>query len=178
MSRSKSFLFDNRFNMIQTMPSFLTFLLASAFAPSAAFLSTGNALLASRKISSSLYAFKSQTPLPAPLAMPSGLPPGPFLGLEGVTDFSYLEAILKAKVYEVCIESPLTPMSRLSERLGNSVLVKREDMQPVFSFKLRGAYNLISNLPKVWTTTPRAFIFELFKKKFIVHSIYFPQFLG
>jgi threonine dehydratase len=59
--------------------------------------------------------------------------------------------VLKARVYEVCIESPLTPMSRLSERIGNSLLVKREDMQPVFSFKLRGAYNLISNLPKVLT---------------------------
>ena len=58
----------------------------------------------------------------------------------------YLERILKARVYDVAIESPLEPATRLSRRLGNQVLFKREDLQPVFSFKLRGAYNRISHL--------------------------------
>jgi threonine dehydratase len=59
---------------------------------------------------------------------------------------SYLERILKARVYDVAIESPLEPARRLSRRLGNRVLFKREDLQPVFSFKLRGAYNKIAHL--------------------------------
>ena len=48
----------------------------------------------------------------------------------------YLEQILTAKVYDVCHETALQEMSRLSERVGSSILVKREDTQPVFSFKL------------------------------------------
>jgi threonine dehydratase len=59
---------------------------------------------------------------------------------------AYVERILKARVYDVAIESPLDPMPRLSARLGSEVLLKREDKQPVFSFKLRGAYNKIANL--------------------------------
>jgi threonine dehydratase len=58
----------------------------------------------------------------------------------------YIEKILKARVYDVAIESPLEPAARLSRRLGNEVLLKREDLQPVFSFKLRGAYNRIAHL--------------------------------
>ncbi|MBS0396908.1 MAG: threonine ammonia-lyase, biosynthetic, partial [Proteobacteria bacterium] len=58
----------------------------------------------------------------------------------------YLERILKARVYDVAIESPLEPAARLSRRLGNRVLFKREDLQPVFSFKLRGACNRIAHL--------------------------------
>ncbi|MGA7540387.1 MAG: threonine ammonia-lyase, biosynthetic [Steroidobacteraceae bacterium] len=58
----------------------------------------------------------------------------------------YIERILKARVYEVAIESPLEEAPRLSRRLGNHVLLKREDLQPVFSFKLRGAYNRIAHL--------------------------------
>ncbi len=58
----------------------------------------------------------------------------------------YVERILKARVYDVAKESPLDPMLRLSARTGNEVLLKREDLQPVFSFKLRGAYNKIANL--------------------------------
>ncbi|MFO1457013.1 MAG: threonine ammonia-lyase, biosynthetic [Steroidobacteraceae bacterium] len=58
----------------------------------------------------------------------------------------YIERILRARVYDVAIESPLDAAPRLSRRLGNSVLLKREDLQPVFSFKLRGAYNKISSL--------------------------------
>jgi threonine dehydratase len=58
----------------------------------------------------------------------------------------YIERILKARVYDVAIESPLEAAPRLSRRLGNEVLLKREDLQPVFSFKLRGAYNRIAHL--------------------------------
>jgi threonine dehydratase len=58
----------------------------------------------------------------------------------------YIERILKARVYDVAIESPLDRARLLSRRLGNEVLLKREDLQPVFSFKLRGAYNKISQL--------------------------------
>jgi threonine dehydratase len=58
----------------------------------------------------------------------------------------YLQRILKARVYDVAIESPLEPAPRLSQRLGNRILFKREDLQPVFSFKLRGAYNKIVHL--------------------------------
>ena len=58
----------------------------------------------------------------------------------------YIERILKARVYDVAIESPLEVAPRLSRRLGNQVLLKREDLQPVFSFKLRGAYNRIAHL--------------------------------
>ncbi|GIK87398.1 MAG: L-threonine dehydratase [Betaproteobacteria bacterium] len=58
----------------------------------------------------------------------------------------YLQKILTARVYDVAIESPLEPAPTLSERLGNRVLLKREDQQPVFSFKLRGAYNKMVNL--------------------------------
>jgi threonine dehydratase len=60
----------------------------------------------------------------------------------------YLERILKARVYDVAIETPLEPAPKLSLRLGVEVLFKREDLQPVFSFKLRGAYNKIASLPK------------------------------
>jgi threonine dehydratase len=59
---------------------------------------------------------------------------------------AYVERILKARVYDVAIESPLDPLPRLSARTGCEVLLKREDLQPVFSFKLRGAYNKIANL--------------------------------
>ena len=58
----------------------------------------------------------------------------------------YLRKILTARVYDVAIESPLEIAPNLSERLGNKVLLKREDQQPVFSFKLRGAYNKMAHL--------------------------------
>ena len=59
---------------------------------------------------------------------------------------SYIERILRARVYDVARETPLTPALGLSRRLGNTVLLKREDLQPVFSFKLRGAYNRLAQL--------------------------------
>jgi threonine dehydratase len=60
----------------------------------------------------------------------------------------YLERILLARVYDVAIESPLEEAANLSRRLGNTLLLKREDMQPVFSFKLRGAYNKMAGLTR------------------------------
>src|SRR5512132_1306478 len=59
---------------------------------------------------------------------------------------SYIERILKARVYDVAIESPLELAPRLSRRFGNSIFFKRGDLPPVFSFKLRGAYNKIAHL--------------------------------
>jgi len=58
----------------------------------------------------------------------------------------YLERILNARVYDVAIETPLEPAPNLSRRTHNRILLKREDMQPVFSFKLRGAYNKMVHL--------------------------------
>ncbi len=58
----------------------------------------------------------------------------------------YLRKILTSRVYDVAIESPLEPAPGLSRRTGNQVLLKREDMQSVFSFKLRGAYNKMAHL--------------------------------
>jgi threonine dehydratase len=63
-----------------------------------------------------------------------------------------LRLILTSRVYDVASETPLEPAARLSARLHNEVLFKREDLQPVFSFKLRGAYNRIAHL----TETERA----------------------
>ena len=58
----------------------------------------------------------------------------------------YLERILAARVYDVAAQSPLELAPGLSRRLGNRLLLKREDLQPVFSFKLRGAYNKMAGL--------------------------------
>jgi threonine dehydratase len=60
----------------------------------------------------------------------------------------YLERIRQARVYDVAIRTPLEAAPRLSERLGNQILFKREDLQPVFSFKIRGAYNKLAHLSK------------------------------
>lgn len=64
-----------------------------------------------------------------------------------LTPSDYLTKILTARVYDVAVESALEPAKSLSRRLHNKVLFKREDQQPVFSFKLRGAYNKMANLP-------------------------------
>ncbi|WP_448556340.1 threonine ammonia-lyase, biosynthetic [Thalassotalea montiporae] len=60
----------------------------------------------------------------------------------------YLRRILLAPVYDVAKETDLTPLTKLSARLGNQIFLKREDQQPVHSFKLRGAYNKLANLPE------------------------------
>ena len=62
---------------------------------------------------------------------------------------NYIERILKAKVYDVAIETPLDAAPRLSRRLDNRIFFKREDLQPVFSFKIRGAYNKIAHLSPI-----------------------------
>lgn len=60
----------------------------------------------------------------------------------------YLKRILNARVYDVAVQTPLEHAPALSQRLGNTVMLKREDMQPVFSFKLRGAYNKMAQLTR------------------------------
>lgn len=61
---------------------------------------------------------------------------------------SYLTRILTASVYDVAVETPLDFAAGLSERSGNRIWLKREDLQPVFSFKIRGAYNKMAKLPE------------------------------
>jgi Pyridoxal-phosphate dependent enzyme len=58
----------------------------------------------------------------------------------------YLRAILTARVYDVAVETPLERAAQLSARCGSSIYFKREDLQPVFSFKLRGAFNKMASL--------------------------------
>ena len=57
-----------------------------------------------------------------------------------------LRRILTARVYDVAIQTPLDPLPGLTRRLGRAVLQKREDLQPIFSFKIRGAYNKVAGL--------------------------------
>ncbi|TPE54148.1 threonine ammonia-lyase, biosynthetic [Maribrevibacterium harenarium] len=59
-----------------------------------------------------------------------------------------IKKILQARVYDVAVETPISPATQLSKRLGNEILLKREDLQPVFSFKIRGAYNKICQLSR------------------------------
>ena len=63
-----------------------------------------------------------------------------------LTPDDYLKKILTARVYDVALESALEPAKQLGKRLHNTVLLKREDQQPVRSFKLRGAYNKMAQL--------------------------------
>ena len=63
-----------------------------------------------------------------------------------LTTADYLKLTLTARVYDVAVESALDPARNLSQRLHNKILLKREDQQPVFSFKLRGAYNKMAHL--------------------------------
>ena len=58
----------------------------------------------------------------------------------------YVKKILTSRVYDVAVETPLQSAGQLSKRLGNQILLKREDLQPVFSFKIRGAYNKLAQL--------------------------------
>ena len=66
--------------------------------------------------------------------------------LKQMKNANYLDLIRDAQVYDVALETPLELAGKLSARLDNHILMKREDLQPVFSFKLRGAYNKIANL--------------------------------
>jgi threonine dehydratase len=58
----------------------------------------------------------------------------------------YLRLILNAKVYDLIRETPLVKAVNLSNRFGNEIWLKREDLQEVFSFKIRGAYNFMANI--------------------------------
>jgi threonine dehydratase len=92
------------------------------------------------------------SPVSAPRASLSGLTRPPRLTADPVAPLAarstpdYLKKILTARVYDVAIESPLDAARSLSRRTGNTVWLKREDKQPVFSFKLRGAYNKMAHL--------------------------------
>ncbi|XVF55602.1 hypothetical protein PTKIN_Ptkin06aG0049200 [Pterospermum kingtungense] len=108
--------------------------------------------------SSSSFAAVSSAP-PTKVSANSLVYPSGYLGAaperpmdEGNDDvinaMEYLTNILSSKVYDVAIESPLQLATKLSERLGNQIWLKREDLQPVFSFKLRGAYNMMAKLPR------------------------------
>ncbi|MBR4741628.1 MAG: pyridoxal-phosphate dependent enzyme, partial [Desulfovibrio sp.] len=59
---------------------------------------------------------------------------------------AYLQRVLLSRVYDVAVETPLEKAISLSRRIGNTVYLKREDLQPVFSFKIRGAYNKMAKL--------------------------------
>lgn len=59
---------------------------------------------------------------------------------------NFIEKVLTARVYDVAIESSLDKLKPLSKRLNNNILLKREDLQPVYSFKLRGAFNKLFKL--------------------------------
>ncbi|KIV94446.1 threonine ammonia-lyase, biosynthetic [Exophiala mesophila] len=87
--------------------------------------------------------------MPTPPSERSDLPsydvPPDFLLPSGYPD--YLRLILTSRVYDVVQESPLSHAINLSNRLESKVLLKREDLLPVFSFKLRGAYNKMAHLP-------------------------------
>src|ERR687895_241205 len=63
-----------------------------------------------------------------------------------ITHDAMLRLILNSRVYDVAHETPLEPAPRLSRRLRNQILLKREDLQPVFSYKLRGAYNRVAHM--------------------------------
>jgi len=58
----------------------------------------------------------------------------------------YVKKILTSRAYDVAVETPLQTANQLSERLGNQILLKREDLQPVYSLKIRGAYNKLAHL--------------------------------
>ncbi|KAF2729509.1 threonine dehydratase-like protein [Polyplosphaeria fusca] len=90
------------------------------------------------------YTANPSPPSESPKTKTDGVVPEAFLLPNGYPD--YLRLILTSRVYEVVQETPLTPATNLSNRLECNVLIKREDMQPVFSFKLRGAYNKMAHL--------------------------------
>ncbi|KAF8072663.1 TD1 [Scenedesmus sp. PABB004] len=83
---------------------------------------------------------------PAPRRAPQG-PQGCAATPWRLSVDGYLREILTARVYDVAVQSPLERAEKLSEALGNNLLLKREDLQPVFSFKLRGAFNKMAKLP-------------------------------
>ncbi|APA07328.1 hypothetical protein sscle_02g020980 [Sclerotinia sclerotiorum 1980 UF-70] len=94
------------------------------------------------------YTTNPSPPCESPKSKVRSVVPQEFILPNGYPD--YLRLILTSRVYEVVKETPLTPAVNLSNRLECNVLLKREDLQPVFSFKLRGAYNKMAHLdPKI-----------------------------
>ena len=100
-----------------------------------------------KRSSLALTEYASNPTPPSERALPANRydVPDDFLLPSGFPD--YLRLVLTAKVYDVITETPLTHAINLSNRLECKVLLKREDLQPVFSFKLRGAYNKMAHLP-------------------------------
>jgi threonine dehydratase len=90
------------------------------------------------------YTANPSPPSESPRPRTNDVIPDAFLLPNGYPD--YLRLILTSRVYEVVQETPLTHATNLSNRLESNVLLKREDLQPVFSFKLRGAYNKMAHL--------------------------------
>ncbi|KAF2476796.1 threonine dehydratase-like protein [Lindgomyces ingoldianus] len=90
------------------------------------------------------YSTNPSPPSESPKAKLKNAVPDAFLLPNGYPD--YLRLILTSRVYEVVEETPLTHATNLSNRLESNVMLKREDLQPVFSFKLRGAYNKMAHL--------------------------------
>lgn len=89
--------------------------------------------------------YSSHAPIPIAQSRYPRLAPHTILS-DGSPD--YLKLILTSKVYEILKETPLVYCPNLSARLGNQIWLKREDLQEVFSFKIRGAYNLMASLPE------------------------------
>lgn len=85
------------------------------------------------------YSSSAPTPIKYPSLAPHSLLP--------TKEPDYLRLILTSKVYDLIKETPLVPAPGLSKKLGNDIWLKREDLQEVFSFKIRGAYNFMANLP-------------------------------
>lgn len=71
---------------------------------------------------------------------------GLFCIVHGIMSNDYLKRVLTSKVYDIAVETPLEQAPQVSARISNTVLLKREDYQPVFSFKLRGAYNKMAHM--------------------------------
>ncbi|KAJ1859334.1 threonine deaminase, partial [Coemansia sp. RSA 486] len=88
---------------------------------------------------------ESGTVTPASMAVPDITKPT-VADSVGEDEPDYLQMILNSYVYDIATETPLMQATNISARTGNNVLFKREDLQPVFSFKIRGAYNMISHL--------------------------------
>jgi threonine dehydratase len=83
---------------------------------------------------------------PAPLTKPTAYPRLANHDLLPSKTPDYLRLILTSKVYDILKETPLSYAPNLSAKLGNQIWLKREDLQEVFSFKIRGAYNFMANL--------------------------------
>ena len=106
--------------------------------------STSSSLPLNSPKMSALTEYNSLDPDPSHPSF-AGIPKS-FLLPDGYPD--YLRLILTSRVYEITQETPLTSAINLSAKLGVRVVLKREDLQPVFSFKIRGAYNRMANIPE------------------------------